>query len=306
MQIRHNFYLLLAISSILITHCELAKEASAVIKKRVLIGSPVYQKPLILKEFLLSLEELKKENCECDYLFIDDNENAESSTILLKFMEKHEGHCLIHRNTSIKSEQYICNEVTHFWKESIVWKVAAFKDAMIQFARKENYDYLFLIDSDMVLHPNTLEQLIADDKEIISEIWWTNWLPANAKSPSVWLYDHYTQYEIGINEQICEEEKMNRHYAFINQLLTPGVHEIGGLCTCTLINKTALHKGISFSRIKNLTFWGEDRHFCVRASALGIKLFVDTHYPAYHIYRESELKGVEEYKQNCRNGIYTI
>ncbi len=273
---------------------------------KVLIGSPIRQKPAILEEFLLSLNELKKEICECDYAFIDDNENPESTEILLNFSEKHAGHCLIQKNTTLISEPYICNEVTHYWRESIIWKVAAFKDALIQFARANNYDYLFLVDSDMVLHPNTLEQLITNDKEIISEIWWTNWLPDYAKSPSVWLYDHYTQYEIGINEKISEEEKLNRYRTFLTQLLIPGVYEIGGLCTCTLINKSALNKSISFSRIKNVTFWGEDRHFCIRASALGIKLFVDTHYPAYHIYRESELPGVTAYKENYKNGLYQI
>ena len=30
--------------------------------------------------------------------------------------------------------------------------------------------------------------------------------------------------------------------------------------------------------------FGEDRHFCIRAAALGLSLYVDTHYPAYHIY----------------------
>ena len=39
---------------------------------------------------------------------------------------------------------------------------------------------------------------------------------------------------------------------------------------------------------------GRDRHFCVRAIVLGIDLFVDTHYPSYHIFRAEELhKGLE-------------
>ena len=39
-------------------------------------------------------------------------------------------------------------------------------------------------------------------------------------------------------------------------------------------------------------------HFCIRASALGFDLFVDTHYPAYHIYRECYLNRVEEFKKD--------
>src|SRR5690606_16148011 len=58
---------------------------------------------------------------------------------------------------------------------------------------------------------------------------------------------------------------------------------------------------VSFSEIKNLSFWGEDRHFCIRAAALGLSLYVDTNYPAYHIYRESDLEGVWKYKEICSN-----
>ena len=36
----------------------------------------------------------------------------------------------------------------------------------------------------------------------------------------------------------------------------------------------------------NLALLGEDRHFCVRAGALGYTLYFDTVYPVYHIYRE--------------------
>lgn len=42
---------------------------------------------------------------------------------------------------------------------------------------------------------------------------------------------------------------------------------------------------------------GEDRHFCIRAAALGLRLFVDTHYPAYHIYRSADLAGAERFLQ---------
>ena len=276
-------------------------------KKRVLIGSPIRQKPHILKEFLQSLEELVQVSCECNYLFIDDNTNEESILMLFEFSKKMQGRCSLAQNPNkAATEPYVCNEITHYWRDSIIWKVAAFKDFIINYAREQNYDYLLLIDSDMVLNPLTLEQLILDNKDIVAEIWWTNWVPNTAKSPSVWLYDAYTMYEIRGTDQLSEQEKQQRQSDFIQKLLTPGLYEVGGLCACTLVCKKALQAGVKFERIKNISFWGEDRHFCIRALALGLELFVDTHYPAYHIYRESELAGVAEYKENCKNGIYQI
>ena len=82
-----------------------------------------------------------------------------------------------------------------------------------------------------------------------------------------------------------------RRQHFLNQLKRPGIYEVGGLGACTLISRKAIKLGVSFSQIPNLSFWGEDRHFCIRAAALGLKLYVNTRYPAYHIYRESDLKG---------------
>jgi hypothetical protein len=55
--------------------------------------------------------------------------------------------------------------------------------------------------------------------------------------------------------------------------------------------------GVSFSQIYNLDLWGEDRHFCIRAAALNLELNADTHYPPYHIYRESELEGLGDFKK---------
>ena len=66
-------------------------------------------------------------------------------------------------------------------------------------------------------------------------------------------------------------------------------------------SKDALSKGVSYSEIYNITFWGEDRHFCIRAAALGIELFVDTHFPAFHIYRKSDLKTLDLYKRYIKD-----
>lgn len=276
-------------------------------KQRVLIGTPIKQKPAILKEFLTSLEELDHNTHDAHYMFIDDNDNAESSQILLEFAQRNSPNCIVIRNsTEQQHEQYICNETTHYWRESIIWKVAAFKDFILEYGLTCNYDYVFLVDSDIVLYPQTIDQLILDNKDVISEIFWTSWIPESHKQPQVWMSDVYTQYEVKSNEQLSDDEKNKRYWDFIQIMATPGVYEIGGLGACTLISKAALIKGVNFKKIKNLTFWGEDRHFCIRAGALGIPMFVDTHYPAYHIYRETYLEGVATFKENCKKGIYQI
>ncbi|MEY8192444.1 glycosyltransferase family 2 protein [Peribacillus simplex] len=261
-------------------------------KNRVLVGSPIYQKPDILQKFLLSLKRLDVEGLELGIIFIDDNEDERSSKMLEDFGHDRNNVKILASN---QSDVYVCNGITHYWNENLVWKVADFKNMMIEHAIKEDYDYLFLIDSDLLLYPLTIKQLISAKKDIISNIFWTKWQPDAQERPQVWLYDEYTQWEISRGQELADSEITTRYQSYIQQMRTPGVHKVGGLGACTLISQKALKAGVNFKMIENLSFWGEDRHFCIRAAALGFSLYVDTHLPAYHIYRDSDLDGAMEF-----------
>ena len=277
--------------------------ADVVPPKRILLGSPIRQKPEILQEFLSSLNELDLQGIQLDFYFVDDNEDVSSKELLQKFCAQKTSptHCFVMVPPKpLVQTAYICNETTHYWKEELVWKVADFKNKMLEQTLADRYDYLFLIDSDLILHPNTLHALLGADKEIVSNIFWTSWVENAPPLPQVWLTDHYTQYAVDIGETLSAEEIAKRHQQFICMLQQKGTYEVGGLGACTLIRASALKKGVSFKRIKNVTFWGEDRHFCIRASALGSDLFVDTHYPAYHLYRASNLSGIADFKAGKR------
>lgn len=264
---------------------------------KVLLGSPIRQKAEILREFLLGVQKLNRDNLlNVDYFFIDDNIEEESSQLLTSFEEKNTNTTLTRAKAQDKvKETYLCNERTHIWEEELIWKVAQFKNHMIEKARKDDYDYLVLVDSDLVLHPKTLEHLVSLNKDIVSEIFWTKWEPDFPELPQVWMSDQYNLYKCLRGENLTPEEILQRVQAFIKQLRVPGVYPVGGLGACTLISKKALHAGVNYNEIYNVSFIGEDRHFCIRAVALGFDLYVDTHYPAYHIYRLSDLEGLKAF-----------
>lgn len=263
---------------------------------RILIGSPIHQKPDILKEFLLSLKELSSDGLYIDFCFIDDNDIEESSEILNKFKEDMKNVTIIKNEENISS--YICDDYTHRWSNDLIRKVSNFKNNIIEKALKEDYDYLFLVDSDLVMHPRTLKRLVSLNKEIISNIFWTRWQPDSYEQPQVWLKDMYTLYDFEYGENLSANESIKRTADFINMLRKPGTYKVGGLGACTLISKEALSKGVNFNPVYNISFWGEDRHFCIRAAVLGIQLYVDTYYPAHHIYRDEDLKKVNQYKSS--------
>lgn len=280
-------------------------------RERILIASPVRQTAAILNEFLNSLQSLERKTVRTDYLFVDDNEEEASSQMLNDFVLRHNGK-VIHVRDMNGTESgdaddpgnYNKDEGGHYWRNEQVWRVARLKNNILQYAREHQYDGVFLIDSDLVLHPRTLEQLVSSQNEIVSNIFWTSWQPGTKEMPQVWLQDEYALYRRGgsaleATEALDEDAQAS---AFLNQLRIPGCYEVGGLGACTLIRRSVLEAGVNFDRIPNVSFWGEDRHFCIRAQAYGFQLFVDTHYPAYHIYRLSDLPGAAAYNRRIRRG----
>ncbi|GAB6926141.1 glycosyltransferase family 2 protein [Paenibacillus sp. JCM 10914] len=261
---------------------------------RILIGSPIRQRPEILNHFLNSLLRLEQDNLELSYYFIDDNENEASKEMLNAFVNK--GQRVVIHNT-VHTDEYVRNDITHYWNETLVWKVADYKNHIMQYALDLRFDYVFLIDSDLLLDPRTLKSLIESDKDIISEIFWTRWQPESRPQPQVWLKDEYTQWQQARGEILDAEQQEERYQQFVQQLIEPGVYEVGGLGACTLISRRALVRGVNYKPIYNLSFWGEDRHFSLRAVALGFTLYVDTHYPAYHVYRDEDLHNAGLFMQ---------
>lgn len=261
--------------------------------KRILLASPIKQKPAILREFLACLSVLDKTDIELEFAFIDDNDSQ--SHDLVNFAQNNPGVILIKGMES--SREYRCNEHTHSWQEDIVWKVARYKDYLIRLAREKKFDYLFFVDSDLALHPKTLAHLVSLEKDIVSEVFWTKWEKDSIPLPQVWLGGQYRLHEIDVGLELGQEEIAKRQRDFITKLQCPGLYRVGGLGACTLISSKALEAGVSFERIPNLDLVGEDRHFCVRAEVLGLDLYADTCYPPYHIYRESELNGLDKHKQ---------
>ncbi|WP_242069472.1 hypothetical protein [Paenibacillus dendritiformis] len=101
---------------------------------RILIGSPVHQKPAILRLFLRSLENLDCPGAELHYAFIDDNSATESSDLLREFLNRQAApaHSVI---PGRQSQPYPRDDITHYWNDDLIWKAAAYKNQLISAAR---------------------------------------------------------------------------------------------------------------------------------------------------------------------------
>jgi GT2 family glycosyltransferase len=265
--------------------CLFVRQAEA--GDRVLVGAMVHHRAEIVKECFASLDQLQRSSCTIDYYLVDDTVSEPSHEAVQRFVADHPScRCV----PSTKKENTSCTAVR--------WTVARDKDLLLQYALTQGYDYVLLVDSDIILHPKTLEQLKGTNKDIIATIVWTSMQEESV--PQVWMFDEHSQYVAAGCEKVSKEEVSKRRAEFFSSLRSPGIYEVGGVRSCVLMSKAALSKGVSFQKIANVSFKGEDCHFCLRATALGFPLFVDTTYPAYHIVRatgESSLTGLTAWKE---------
>ena len=261
---------------------------------KVLVGSPIRLKNTVLKEFLLGLEEAEKGSNEIVYYFVDDNTDADSIELLRSFADRNE--TIIKKGTQLYNSDDKYDG--HNWKSETLAKVTAYKNTIIKYCIENNFDYLFLVDSDIVIDKRTILQLLSDNVDIVSNVFWNQWVkngPLTAQC--FWIPDIYLQdKEFNVPRPFEESHKIRMD--MYEQLKKPGLYKVDGLGACTMISRRALEMGVNFTEIPNLKIPGEDRPFCIRAGALGFDLYMDTHYPAYHCCREEFLDRVDEFKRD--------
>ena len=148
----------------------------------------------------------------------------------------------------------------HIWTHDNLTKMHALRNRTVKAMLDGGYDYWFSVDTDVILHPLTLETLIVADKDIVSEIFWTNgWCNA-------WMYDQAA----GMSQEWKK----------------PGLYQVGMTGACTLVKRKVFEAGVDYTPIPCIvkSLWGEDRHFSIRAACAGFEMWVDTHYPAEHLF----------------------
>jgi hypothetical protein len=259
----------------------------------ILIASAVHKDAKIVNQFLKSLSRLDTDGLKVSYCFVDDNESPDSSQLLADFIKNMPDCELlqvpnVHKNLDWEKDD-------HSWSMQKIEKIAHIKNKVIEHFLSGKFSHLFLIDADLVLHPKTLHTLLDSQKDIISNIFWTQWNENSIPLPQVWLKDFYTLYDAHMLVPKSDEQISLETEQFLGMLWIPGIYKVGGLGACTLIRRKPLEAGVNFNSIYNLSFWGEDRSFCIRAAALGFELYVNTVHPAFHIFRIQELDHLQEW-----------
>lgn len=226
---------------------------------KILLGAPVRQDHTTFYKYLKAINQLKTEGFKVDLFFILHN-----SPRLKRFLKPDQ-------YIEFESEhEYIRDDQTHHWTNENLKDVTKMKNALLKYTIANNYDYFFLVDSDLILHPETLIKLLSHKKEIVAEVFWTQWTPETDEQPNAWIFDFY-----GF--------RADQEY---NRFREKGLHRVGMSGACILIHRSVIESGVNYSPIYNVSYslW-EDRAFCIRAAVAGYEIWLDSHYPPVHLYR---------------------
>jgi GT2 family glycosyltransferase len=138
-------------------------------------------------------------------------------------------------------------------------------------AMNEGFTHVFFLDSDMVVTPNTLIKLLADEKDIVSGM----------------AFKRVPPFEPCFYKEIVwNEAKQNHECVMIPEWEKDSLVEIAAVGMACALIKTEVLKAVKekygscFHPGKSL---GEDIAFCRRAVDLGYKIFVDTSLSIGHV-----------------------
>lgn len=237
-------------------------------KKKILLFSSLRKKKEILELTLNSYFNLVlPDSFVIDFLIQDDNDDIASKEYISALVNQNK---VMNLNYKLDFDNF---EGNHLWNNKQIDRITNIKNAAIEFALQKGYDFLFLVDADLVLNPKTLSHLINLKKDFVFEVFWTLFFGENYYKPNAWDVHSWSYF----------------NHETILKLAIPGTYIVGGGGACTLLSSKILKEGLTFDRLLSLSYQGEDRHFCTRAQALGYDIWVDTHYPCYHIFNESQV-----------------
>lgn len=176
--------------------------------------------------------------------------------------------------------KYAVHSVTHDWSKSTFHWLGAQKQKLIELAKEGKYDALWLVDSDLLCSPDTLDSLWKAEKPVTSAVFWTKWTPGSPPLPQVWLSHPYELQGRGIEA-----------HEFLGLLAQRQLVRVTGLGACTLIRADVLDR-VGFQQVEGLPqggMWqGEDRHFCITAARNQVELWADAWADVWHCYRPED------------------
>ena len=171
-------------------------------------------------------------------------------------------------------------------EDSVVYHA---RNMFVERAVNDGYDYIFMVDADMVLPEDTLVKLVNANKEIVSGMCFKRRFPFEPASL-----------------KICRVVEGKPVFENVKDWTPSQMIEVEGVGSACIMIMTKVFETLGDIGWYNPTLdFSEDYSFCMRAREAGYKIYIDTSLVAGHIgeqvvyeehYRQAleYLKGVKE------------
>lgn len=230
-----------------------------------MIGCPCRDRGWILPKYLEYIRSLDYPKDRIILCFIYNDSTDDTLNHLVRFQEKHQAEykdiiIVVENHNQVKDER------VHSIRLKIYDSLAKLRNSLLDFAVKMNVDYLFSVDSDILVPKNALQDLIDSNKPIVSAQIWND------------LAGRYPNVLIKKGDRIV-------HYLDFPKNSTFRCHTTGAVY---LLDKD------SFSRCRyKFDKQGEDIGFCTNAEKLGIQVWCNSSVYCNHIMNQEKLKSLE-------------
>lgn len=240
--------------------------------KKILITAPVHQDENIFIEYLNSLSNLIIPKGYKAKVFFYLHNCPE----LKKYLKEDE-YVEVLDNSKYETFSYD-------FKKSNYSALSYMRTEALKKARKENYDYIFSVDSDILLHPKILFYLLQDNKDIVGGINWS--------------------YTLNRQKIICNCYDLEYWKWLENPsiLMDKGIYERGIISATVLIGpKVIQNEKIDYFPVPNIecSQW-EDYAFSLKAHIAipDLQMYIDTRLPSRHLYQKEDYeRWIKEKKQ---------
>ncbi|MGD0809728.1 MAG: glycosyltransferase [Acidimicrobiales bacterium] len=268
------------------------------------VASVISHPPAVLSEFFAALERMGTDDPAAIFLFADDSDNPVSKRLLDDFISGRAGSFVVAPPAGPAQGEGPGQAVR---SDQAVWRRAAMKDRLLETALEVGCSHILMVDSNLMLPPPLAAHLVSLQLDIVAEVSWSEHEAGAWPLPSVWLSDYYSLFGPDLAAS-SPNEQLAAANAFLATLRQPGTYPVGAVSGCTLVSRSAIEAGASFKAIANLSLAGDDRHFSVRAAALGLCLWVDTFYPPLRLDREADLGTALHFRSRWQieDGSYAV
>jgi len=213
---------------------------------KIMIGSPVRNRGWVLRRYLDALLRQKVNNADIEFMFVLNDSVDDTEDILKEYNMNYVTHNLNDSSGSVRGE-YSFNHL------------AEVRNRLLQEFLNSDADYLFSVDTDIIVPEGGLRRLIDSNKDIISML----------------IKNHPT---------------LKAHNIMINskhlQTIPKGIIQVDVTGAVYLIKRKVIESGVRY----NYSINGEDVPFCKSAYEHGFSIFCDTSIRPIHVYsKEQEL-----------------